>query len=130
MRQDSQRREEESRRCVRDAGMAYVTRGFMVGKERGHQSSTHLTSFAGVDAVMEATGFVTTDTAEDGGSVEFCGTEKSRKKVRRRGREESRTAVGQKEDLRARHPFPRMEMESKVKGAGSGKQAVIVTSRK
>lgn len=80
---------------------------------------------------MEATGFVATDAAEDGGSVEFCGTTAQERegRVRRRGREKSRTAVGQKEDLSARHPFPRMKMESKVKrvGSASGKQAVIVT---
>jgi len=32
----------------------------------------YLTSLAGVDPIMEATSFVSTDTAEDGCSIEFC----------------------------------------------------------
>ena len=45
-----------------------------VMQEKRSQADTHLTSFTGVDTVVEATGLVTTDTAKDGRSVKFCRT--------------------------------------------------------
>ena len=80
------------------AGIAAAAAALLLAlrPQKGSKSVTHLTSLAGMDAVVEATGLVTTDTTEDGGSVKFCAKsreqEERRRQVVRKGR-----SVGQRE---------------------------------